>query len=327
MEQLRADMSGLISELSQRNDELLNAKDADAASIRELDFQVKDYKRKYEQAKTELRSMKGLSQCPRLNYVSPPKPATSQLFLPIPKLDKLEDQLPASADGAILDIHVTAFLSAIDGLLTAGRSNAPTQVLTSMKSVVNAVTVILDDVRTFESRPKRDRSDIGPDVTRSLRERAEATLSNLAAASKTHATSLGLSPVSLLDAAASHLSATVTEICKTVSIRKATAAEQDRFSSQLHGPSASTGFTSPLRTVAEENGHRRAGSSVSARGANGRFTEAYNGARQRSPSENSSSDYTNSPPPIFDQPKTKVGIASDDVDGLEDNWAELKVRH
>jgi len=111
--------------------------------------------------------------------------ATSQLFLP-PKFDKTEDQLPVSPDGGVLDIHITAFLSAIDGLLTAGRSNAPTRVLTPMKSVVNAVTNIIEDVKIFERRPQRDRSDVNPDALRSLRDRAEATLSNLVAATKTH---------------------------------------------------------------------------------------------------------------------------------------------
>ena len=64
VEQLRADMEGLITEineLSRRNDELLNAKDSDNALIRDLDNQMKEYKRKYEQAKTELRSVKGIS--------------------------------------------------------------------------------------------------------------------------------------------------------------------------------------------------------------------------------------------------------------------------
>lgn len=55
-------MEGLLQELqdlSKRNDELMSAKDADHQIIRELDSQMKDYKRKYEQAKTELRSVKG----------------------------------------------------------------------------------------------------------------------------------------------------------------------------------------------------------------------------------------------------------------------------
>jgi len=72
-----------------------------------------------------------------------------------------------------------------------------------MKSVVNTVTTILDDMRSHSRR----HSD--PEGLRALEERVEATLSNLVAATKTHATSSGLSPVSLLDAAASHVSAAI----------------------------------------------------------------------------------------------------------------------
>ncbi len=37
----------------------MTAKDSDLVVIRDLDLQLKEYKRKYEQAKTELRSVKG----------------------------------------------------------------------------------------------------------------------------------------------------------------------------------------------------------------------------------------------------------------------------
>ena len=49
-----------LSDLQNRNDDLMKAKDADLAVIRDLDAQLKEYKRKYEQAKTELRSIKGV---------------------------------------------------------------------------------------------------------------------------------------------------------------------------------------------------------------------------------------------------------------------------
>ena len=55
-------MQGLLTELNQlsrRNEELMTAKDSDLNVIRDLDNQLKEYKRKYEQAKTELRSVKG----------------------------------------------------------------------------------------------------------------------------------------------------------------------------------------------------------------------------------------------------------------------------
>ncbi|KAJ6603144.1 hypothetical protein B0H10DRAFT_2167264 [Mycena sp. CBHHK59/15] len=322
VDQLRSDMEGLLGELgdlSRRNDELMTAKDSDLIVIRDLDNQLKDYKRKYEQAKTELRSVK----------------ATSQLFLQAPKMP--EDQLPVSGDGGVLDIHVTAFLSAIDSLLTAGRSNAPTRVLTPMKAVVNAVSSIIDDVRAFEARPPRERSDVDVDALASLRERAEATLSNLVAASKTHATSSGMSPVSLLDAAASHVSATVTEIGRTVCIRKATKVEQEQSAYSAYSPaSATNGFAPVLRSVDEGKSapsspspsHQRktsaAMSASSARSA--RLSErspiatSYGSARRRPPSDNSSSENTNSPPPIFDQPANDSAVA----DGSEDAWAELK---
>jgi hypothetical protein len=241
VEQLRGDMEGLIagvSDLSRRNDELMTSKDSDLIVIRDLDAQLKDYKRKYEQAKTELRSVKGIythSPSPLLllpSYISPA--ATSALFLQKPKFD---DQLPVSADGAIPDVHLTAFLTAIDALLSAGRGNAPTRVLTPMKSVVNAVTNILDDVRSHSRR----NSD--PEGVRALEKCVEVTLSNLVAASKTHATSVGLSPVSLLDTAASHVSVAVTELGRVVLLRRATKAEQEQFAPSSAANAA--GLTSP----------------------------------------------------------------------------------
>jgi len=62
IDQLHTDMAGLLTELSGlscQNDELMAAKDSDLVVIRDLDGQLKEYKRKYEQAKTELRSVKG----------------------------------------------------------------------------------------------------------------------------------------------------------------------------------------------------------------------------------------------------------------------------
>jgi hypothetical protein len=261
--------------------------------------------------------------------------ATSQLFLQPPNFD---DQLPFSSEGGILDIHITAFQSAIDSLLTLGRSNAPTRVLQPMKSVVNAVTAIIDDVRAYERKTQRDYTDVDIESLQALRERAEATLSNLAVASKTHATSAGMSPVSLLDAAASHVSVTITEMGKTVQIRKATKAEQERFSMTQYSPSNSTsfgGFASTLRSIDEAKpAHQRKASGLSVSSNKGRHHEVTasppygrTDLKRRPQSDNSSSERTSSPPPIFDQ-QNSGGAMSDDsgaAEGPEDNWAELTV--
>lgn len=259
-------------------------------------------------------------------------PATSQLFLQTPRTD---DQLPVSPDGGLLDIHVTAFVTAVDSLLTAGRSNAPTRVLTPMKAVVNAVTTIIEDVKAFERRPRRDRADVDVDALRVLRDRVEATLSNLVVATKTHATSSGMSPVSLLDAAASHVSLTVTEIGKTLCVRKATRLEQEQFAPSV---SATNGYAPSLRSVDESRSLNQRASSASSSQAQ-RFGESVSRAtpgrpsleERRSPPSNPSSSNASSPPPIFDQPTSHSmgGMMSDEsaaTESPEDAWSELKVR-
>ena len=192
-----------------------------------------------------------------------------------------------------------------------------------MKSVVNAVTNILDDVRSHS----RWYSD--PDGVHALEERVDATLSNLVAASKTHATSLGLSPVSLLDAAASHVSAAVTELGRVVLLRRATKAEQEQFALSSVG-TATNGFTPGLRTVEEVRPsatHQRGLSESSRRSQ--REREPVRDEREPLTHE-SSSDDSSSVPTIFDQRTANAaGLTSPDsatADGLEDAWTELRVR-
>lgn len=273
--------------------------------------------------------------------------ATSQLFLQPPKVD---DQLPVSQDGGILDIHVTAFVTAVDSLLTAGRSSSPIKVLAPMKAVINAVASIVEDVRAFERRPRSERhgvTDLEP--LKELRDRAEATLSNLVTATKTHATSSGLSPVSLLDAAASHVATTVTELGKIVGLRKASRNEHDQFSPSSASPPNSSGFSPSLRQIDEARSlHSRNFSSASSKRSEdyrfGSMASPPHSAlsrtsvddRRRPPSHPSSSDGSpTSPPPIFDKstPTHSVGahsagVTSDDsapAEGTEEAWNELKV--
>ena len=242
------------------------------------------------------------------------------------------DQLPISAYGGILDIHITAFLSSIDSLLNCARSTTPTSVLTPMKAVVNAVASILDDIRVYEEKIELDKAILDVDNLYSLRERAKATLSNLVTASKTHATSLGMSPVSLLDAAASHLSATVTDLGKIVFIRRATKAEQEEY---LSSPQEDTGkilpeeqidLTSERALLVYDSRLRTDG--VLRDATSGAFNTTHNDTF-RKPGSNSSSD-SSSPPPLFDRhpARTTSAILSDDslaMEGSDEAWSELKV--
>ena len=194
-----------------------------------------------------------------------------------------------------------------------------------MKSIVNAVTNILDDVRSHSRRY----SDL--EGVHALEERVEATLSNLVTASKTHATSSGLSPVSLLDAAASHVSAAVTELGRVVFLRRATKAEQEQFAPSS-ASTATNGFTPGLRTVEEARPsvtHQRGLSEALPRRGE-REREPVRDEREPPAHSESSSDDSSAAPTIFDQSTANAaGITSPDstiAEGSEDAWIELRVR-
>lgn len=132
-ENLKNEIEGLVDtlkEMNQRQDELVHQREADLERIVALSDEVKDWKGRYETAKTELRDLKGelkaelLADCDALAYTSiylhlANHTATSQLFVRPTKAD--DDYMPTSPYGAISDAHVTRFQSSIDDLLISGR--------------------------------------------------------------------------------------------------------------------------------------------------------------------------------------------------------------
>ncbi|TXT05013.1 hypothetical protein VHUM_03833 [Vanrija humicola] len=199
--ELQSEMRSLVQELqeqSDRYDKLVNEREREQETREKLEARLADYKKQFNAVRIELRNLK----------------ATSTMFVSQPLTN---DHLPASPDGNIADAHVSAFQTAIDGMLTAARSSHPSGVLPAMKAVVEAVTNVGEDVKKFEESPNLD-----VDVNRleSLKYESTARLSGLMSAARNHAMASGLSPVSLIDAAAGHLSANVVEIIKLLKIRR-----------------------------------------------------------------------------------------------------------
>lgn len=199
--ELQSEMRSLVDELqslSVQNDELQTERDRDRDTQSALEAKVEEYRKMANAARIELRNLK----------------ATSTLFVSQPLSN---DHLPASPDGNIADVNVSLFQTGVDSLLAAARSSAPSGVLPSMKAVVEAVTSIGDDVKAFEESPNLD-----VDVSRLEMLKYESTtrLAGLMTAARNHAMASGLSPVSLIDAAAGHLSANVVEIIKLLKIRR-----------------------------------------------------------------------------------------------------------
>ncbi|KAJ1025228.1 hypothetical protein NDA16_002732 [Ustilago loliicola] len=250
--ELKQEVSNLLEELrelSARNDEMQADRDNDVIVIKDLNAQMANYKRLYETAKTELRNLK----------------ATSQLYVQPPKAD---DFLPASDKGAIADVNLTAFQSSIDELLAAARSKTPGNVLLSMKTVVLATTLVTDDVSKYEQIPANlaELSHEEQEQLMALKSKCSATLNNLMTACRNHASSHGLSPVSLLDAAASHVSATIVDLVKLLKVRKASKVEADEFQATF-GEESAAARLKPLHINAQ-SANREASATLSPNTAN-----------------------------------------------------------
>uniref|UniRef100_A0A1D1XK04 Uncharacterized protein C3G9.05 n=1 Tax=Anthurium amnicola TaxID=1678845 RepID=A0A1D1XK04_9ARAE len=194
-----------IKEISRRNEELSSEKELDVEKIKALTIEVNEWKNKYEKTRTELRNLK----------------ATSSFFKEAPKVDIVKDNsLAPTPDGAIEESKIVSYQVAIDDLLRSGRSDEPTNVLMAMKSIVIACKGITAEVDNYEQSKGSYMSAEDKTNLDACKARFSGTLKNLMTAAKNHATGYGISPVSLLDAAASHLTATVVDMVKVVKLRR-----------------------------------------------------------------------------------------------------------
>ncbi|KAH8899369.1 hypothetical protein GQ53DRAFT_801926 [Thozetella sp. PMI_491] len=194
-------------------------------TIETLESEVRDWRNRYAQTKTQLRNMRA-----------------SSLGLTIEQdaAKYVREKGFTQENGLVKDVHVTKFQIAIDELLQRARVDDPEKVVDSMKAVVVSVRRITKDID--ESAP----GDEGlMQQQAKLKGRVSSTANNLITASKNFAAAAGISPVSLLDAAASHLVAAVVELLRTVKIRATPAGELEDDDDGTMTPVDSTGFFSP----------------------------------------------------------------------------------
>lgn len=190
-----------------------------------LEEEVREWKARYVKTKAQLRSVRA-----------------SSLGLSIARQDVgryANDKSFHQQDGLVKDVHVTKFQIAIDELLRIARSGEPAAVLDHMKTVVLAVRAITTDIDAVGSEDKDEEM-----VKRraKLKTRVSATANNVITASKNYAAAGGLSPVSLLDAAASHLTAAVVDLVRTVKIKPTPAGELDDDDDGALEPLQSNGY-------------------------------------------------------------------------------------
>lgn len=225
-EEVRRDANTFLQEmreLSARSDAAVEKEERLTSQVSTLEEELKEWKSRYARSKTQLRTLKassiglsGLASPDIANYSRDPSLSTP--------------------DGLVKDVHVTNFQLSIDELLQKARRVDPEQTLESMRNVVKCVRAITGDIdSTPLSQMQSPTSSVSGDLMASpekqqakLKSRVSATANNLITATKNHASSNGMSPVSLLDAAASHLSTAVVELVKLVKVRPTPDNELDR---------------------------------------------------------------------------------------------------
>ncbi|KAJ4398458.1 component of the polarisome [Neurospora sp. IMI 360204] len=193
-------------------------------TIEEKEKEVKEWRSRYARTQTQLRTMRDSSE-------GVPLEQNAGKF--IREKGFVEDS------GLVKDLHVTKFQIAIDELLQRARDDNPERVIDSMKAVVVSVRRIAKDI---DENPRNE--SILQEKAK-LKARVSSTANNLITASKNFASSAGISPVSLLDAAASHLVAAVIELLRAAKIRTTPAGELEDDDDGTVTPVGSASFFSP----------------------------------------------------------------------------------
>jgi hypothetical protein len=218
--------------LSERSSQSYEREEQLSNTVNKLEAEVKDWRNRYARTKTQLRSLRASS---------------IGLTIQQDAAKYAKDSGFAQENGMVKDVHVTKFQISIDELLRTARTDDPARVTEFMKSVIVNVRRISQDID--EAPPSS--GELAQQQAK-LKSRVSATANNLITASKNFVSASGLSPVSLLDAAASHLTAAVVELVRTVKIRPTPAGElEDDDDGQLD-PVDTTGFF-PVRDPRQDN--------------------------------------------------------------------------
>lgn len=194
--------------LSDSNHQSSEREERLSSQMAHLQEEVHAWKDRYMKTKAQQRNMHASTNGITIEPPSARKAASEGAF--------------SSATGLVKDVHVTKFQIAIDELLHVARTGDPSSVLDQMKPVVVSVRHITRDAGE-SSGGKTDATGLRSKLTM----RVAATANNLITASKNFSAANGLSPVSLLDAAASHLAAAVVELIRTVKVRPTPPGELD----------------------------------------------------------------------------------------------------
>lgn len=195
-----------MRDLSRQNDHAVEQEEKLAAQVSKLESDIETWRSRYAKLKAQNKTLRA---------------STIGLGLQT-SLDLTRQTSLISQDGLVRDVDITRFQLAVDDLLKSARQpNDTASMLESVKQVTLAVSSIASQVGTdgypTPSPSPSANSAQEPSVAK-LKARVMGYANSLITATKHHASASGLSPVALLDAAASNLTASVIELVKVVGI-------------------------------------------------------------------------------------------------------------
>ena len=247
-----------MRDLSQHNDAAIEREERLTQQVAALQRDVSDWRTRYAQLKSH-----------------------STVDLPPSSADgALSPDVLAPVDGGLVpDVDVTRFQLAVDELLRAARQPATPPMLAAVKTVVVCVRAITAAAGP-DGYPSPSQSPVTPDAKApgldKLQARVTGTANSLITATKHHASAAGLSPVALLDAAASNLTAAVVQLIRALGVRSTAAATSTKPPTALPSVAAAlrldvTSPGSPDASSLTSPGATGLGRSATLKKANGWF--------------------------------------------------------
>ncbi|EMC99831.1 hypothetical protein BAUCODRAFT_30245 [Baudoinia panamericana UAMH 10762] len=204
-----------MRDLSRQTDYAVEQEERLAQRVAQLERENEEWRHRYTRVKAQNKSLRA-----------------STMGLALPNAFDANSLLGGGKEGLISDaglvrdVDMTRFQLSIDELLrTARQPEQNERMLDGVKNVALAVQGLTAAVVSPQGYPTPSPSPLGPErdggaeSVAKVKARVNGTANSLITATKLHASAMGLSPVALVDAAASNLTAAVVELVKTVGIR------------------------------------------------------------------------------------------------------------
>ena len=209
--EVKQDASNYLREmraLSERSSESLDREERLVTQVHRLEAEVNQWRNRYIEAKGQVRTLRAPSIDGMLQ-----QPNTKSILRNGGYLEQ---------GGFLKQVNVTRLQVAIDELLRSARMGEPSSLFAHVRTIFIYARQIIQDAQ--RGTPKTD--DLAMRIGK-FAKMVSDTANNLATAVRNYSSSNGLSPICLVDAAASHITNSVVALASVVKIQPAAPGEME----------------------------------------------------------------------------------------------------